>query len=123
MKVLCTGSREWTNDEIIRRELSLLPPGTIIVHGHCPWGADAIVDRIARELGFEVRRYPARWGTYRRGYDGNARNQRMIDEEHRSDEPFDLCLAFPKNTIQWGGTMDCMERAREAGIPTKVVTK
>lgn len=123
MKVLCTGSREWTNEEIIRNELSALPAGTIIVHGACPWGADEIVDRIASELGFEMRRYHAKWGTYRRGYDGNARNQRMINEEHRPEEPIDLCLAFPKNTIQWGGTMDCMQRAENAGIRVKVVPK
>jgi hypothetical protein len=122
MKVLVTGSREWTNESVIRRELSALPIGTIIVHGACPWGADAVVDRISVELGFEVRRYPAKWGTYRKGYDGNHRNQYMIDQEHFVEEPIDLCLAFPKNVIQWGGTMDCVGRAREAGIDVKVVT-
>ncbi len=59
------------------------------------------------------------------GFAGHARNQRMIDEEHKQkpEEPIDLCLAFPKNTIQWGGTMDCMERVRDANIPMKVVVR
>lgn len=124
MKVLVTGSREWTSEEIIRRELSALPKGTIIVHGACPWGADTIADGVARSLGFEVREYPATgWGSYLRGHAGPARNHRMIREENRPEEPIDLCLAFPKNAIQWGGTMDCLQRARDAGIPTKVVTE
>jgi hypothetical protein len=121
LKVLITGSREWTNEPLIRAELSQLPPDTIIVHGACPWGADAIADRIAVELGLEVHRYPARWTARMRGHAGTARNQEMIDQEHFLEEPIDLCLAFPKNIIQWGGTMDCMARAREAGIEIKVV--
>lgn len=124
MKVLVTGSREWTNEEVIRRELSSLPTGTIIIHGACPWGADVIVDRISRELGFEVREHPATgWGSYLRGHAGNARNHRMIKEEHQPDEPIDLCIGFPMNTIQWCGTMDCIQRARDVDIPTKVVTE
>ena len=123
MKVLITGSREWTNEKIIHRELSALPEKTIIVHGACLWGADIIANCVAHDLGFKVRSYPAEWGTYRRGHGGTRRNQRMIDEEHRPEEPIDLCLAFPKNTIQWGGTMDCLQRARDAGILTKVVTE
>jgi YspA, cpYpsA-related SLOG family len=119
MKVLVTGSREWTNEEIIRSELSRLPVGTIIVHGACPWGADTIADRIAVSLGFEVRRYPARWTARMQGHAGTARNQRMIDQEHFEEEPIDLCLAFLKNRIQWGGTMDCATLAREAGIEVK----
>ena len=121
MKVLATGSREWTSEQIIRRELSLFPGGTIIVHGACPWGADAIVDRISRELGFEVREYKARWGSFSRGFAGHARNDRMIREEHRPEEPIDLCLAFP--TVLCRGTVDCLWRAEQKGIPTKVVTE
>lgn len=122
MKVLVTGSREWTNEDIIRRELSALPVGTIIVHGACPWGADAIADRVAVELGFEVRRYPARWTARMQGHAGTARNQRMIDQEHFPEEPIDLCLAFPMNTIQWGGTMDCVTRAFDAKIDVRIVS-
>jgi len=121
LKVLITGSREWTNEAVIHRELSALPAGTIIVHGACSWGADAIADRVAVELGFEVRRYPARWTARMRGHAGTARNQRMIDEENFEEEPIDLCLAFPMNTIRWGGTMDCMKRATEAGIDVRTV--
>jgi hypothetical protein len=121
MKVLVTGSREWANEEIIRRELSTLPAGTIIVHGACPWGADKIADRVARELGFKVREYEARWRSYSRGFAGHARNDRMIREEHRTEEPIDLCLAFP--TFLCRGTLDCLWRAEKAGIPTKVVTE
>jgi len=52
MKVLVTGSRDWEDAKAIERELAKLPPGTIIVHGHCPTGADAMADKIAMKLGF-----------------------------------------------------------------------
>ena len=60
MKVLITGSRDWTDVETIVEELSKFPPGTIVVHGACR-GADNVADAIAEALGLDVRKYPAAW--------------------------------------------------------------
>ncbi len=53
MKILVTGSREWTKRDPIRRELSKYPAGTILVHGAAD-GADSIAGEIGKELGFII---------------------------------------------------------------------
>jgi hypothetical protein len=53
MRVIVAGAVAWSDADAIRRELSKLPPGTVVIHGDCP-GADAIAGRVAVELGFAV---------------------------------------------------------------------
>ncbi len=126
MKVLVTGSRDWTDRKAIERELRKLPAGTIIVHGACPTGADAIADEIARKLGFEVRPYPADWDEAERQGNRNSagpiRNSKMLRDEHPDKDgvPFDLCLGFTLNLDRSRGTRDCVRKARKAGIKTDV---
>lgn len=64
---------------MIYRVLSKLPKDTILVNGGAR-GADLIADTIGRDLGFEVRQYPADW-TQGRGA-GVTRNARMLIKEH-----------------------------------------
>lgn len=53
MRVIVAGAVAWADVEAIRRELTKLPVGTVVIHGDCT-GADAIAGQIARELGFMV---------------------------------------------------------------------
>jgi hypothetical protein len=53
MRVIVAGAVAWANADVIRRELSRLPAGTVVIHGDCP-GADALAGQIAAELGFAV---------------------------------------------------------------------
>jgi hypothetical protein len=53
MRVIVAGAVAWANVDAIRRELTKLPPGSVVIHGDCP-GADALAGRIAAELGFAV---------------------------------------------------------------------
>ncbi len=119
MKVLVCGGREWLNVGAIERELRKLPPGTIIVHGHCPSGADRMADQVARELGFEVRRYPADWTTHGKAA-GPIRNSEMLTKEHRLEEPIDKGLAFHENLERSKGTRDMVKKLRAKFIPTEV---
>ena len=114
MRVLVTGSRDWTDEEAI--EVALAPLGTggepvTIVHGACPTGADAIAHKIALRYGYEVEPHPADWTTHGRAA-GPIRNQEMVDLGA------DLCLAFPLSTSR--GTWDCVRRAIEADITLTV---
>ena len=127
MKVLVTGSRDWADPEAIEREFRKLPQGTIIIHGACPTGADALADKIAMKMGFKIRRYPADWnaelaatGSARAA--GPKRNARMIKDEHpdKDGKPIDFGLAFTRDMSRSRGTKNCVERARSAGIKVEV---
>ena len=76
--VLVCGSRTWTDEQRVREELAALPADTIILHGACPKGADAIADRIARELGLAVEACPADWTRHGKKA-GVLRNLKMLD--------------------------------------------
>ena len=110
MRVIVTGSRKWTNEAAIERELRGLPPGTVIVHGNAH-GADALAGTIARRLGFSVEAHTADWKRLGRAA-GILRNQSMLELGA------DLVLAFPHpDSI---GTYDMIERARKAGIAVRI---
>jgi len=114
-KILVTGDRAWDDIPRVVEALQVYRPGTILIHGACR-GADIICAAVAEALGFVVRAYPADWVKYKRG-GGPVRNQQMIDEEHRSDEPIDVCLAFHNHIQDSKGTADMLSRVDKAGIP------
>lgn len=113
MRLLITGSRDWTGKTLISDDLQGWPEGTVIVHGGCLTGADAMADDLAQSYGYEVIVFFADWDN-----DGKAagpiRNSRMLNE----GGPFDLCLAYP--LPQSKGTVDMMKKCQAAGI--KVMT-
>lgn len=115
MKVLVCGSRHWTKRAPIERELAKLLPGGIVVHGDHWEGADRIADTIARQMGLEVRNYPAIWALYGRAA-GPRRNSDMLRKEHIPSEPIELCLAFAEDFARAPGTSDMRRKAVAAGI-------
>lgn len=117
MKVLVTGSRDWTDRAAIKRAL-IEAKATIVVHGNAR-GADLLAKEVAIELKIEQRPYPARWDRYGRSA-GVFRNIEMLQKEHLPDSPIDLVLAFPlAHSI---GTRHMVKIAREAGIHTIEIT-
>lgn len=118
MLILCCGDREWSNFDVVYRELAALPPGTKIVHGACR-GADTIAGIVARDLGLPVQGIPADWDKWRRlgrpKAAGPIRNREMLDKKP------DLVLAFHDDLSRSRGTKDAVEEARRRGIPVKVV--
>lgn len=110
MRILITGSRDWTDGDFIERILSwhMYTPVPIIVHGGCR-GADQIAGSIARKWGLQEEVYPAEWNSHgiRAGY---IRNRKMVDLGA------DICLAFILNQSK-GATM-CANLADKAGIRT-----
>lgn len=114
MKVLFTGSREWTDRGPVWSLLNSLNRDTIIIEGANPKGLDNMAYEMAGELGFKHRvRFPAQWKNYGNAA-GSRRNQLMLD----TSKP-DLVVAFP--TASSKGTLDMMVRAARAGVPVFVL--
>lgn len=129
MRVLVTGSRNWSDRETIRRALAEIADmyphnwddnGIVLVHGGCnlrrgghpttpePRGADAIAHVLWRSWGLHSEMHKAEWAVHGRAA-GPIRNKLMVDLGA------DICLAFILDESP--GATDCARRAREAGIP------
>lgn len=115
MRILITGSRNWTDHKRVLYAMEQAAKDVplnevVIVHGACPTGADAIANKIAIGSSVRVERYRADWAKYGKAA-GPIRNQEMVDLGA------DLCLAFFLGESR--GTKDCSDRAERAGIPVK----
>lgn len=133
MRVIVTGSRDWEGraaefeiHRVLQRLESLADtlgskltnrlsgfvdspgPRLTIVHGGCPRGADAIVDRWARRRDYEPEIHAPDWKMGKSA--GIFRNTYMVDLGA------DMCIGFIRNTSP--GTLDCLYKASAAGIPT-----
>lgn len=91
--------KEWTSEKVE------------LIHGNAR-GADKMAAEVAKELGWDVLAVPAEWDRYGRGA-GHKRNQEMVKMKP------DLCVAFWDGESR--GTLDCISRAKSAGIKVRVV--
>lgn len=118
-RVLVTGSRDWTDEETIRRGLDQAIVNALctvdidelydlvtVVHGGAR-GADALVAKVAAELGCQLEEHPADWERHGKAA-GPIRNAEMVAAGA------DICLAFPRGASR--GTRGCMRLAALAGI-------
>lgn len=137
MRVLITGSRDATTDEVIRlalKQIDAESPGPhTLVHGDAR-GADRLAAKAATELGWTVEAHRAEWEApctaacdhqgrrTRQGprgattycpAAGGRRNGRMVALGA------DLCVAFLLRGAKNIGTRDCIRRAGRAGIPIR----
>jgi len=125
-RVIVCGSRDWTDREIIHRELGQISDRAVLVHGACETGADKIAAEEWEGAGLKVEPHPASWLIHAPGWcrcgkvkprvckgAGPKRNQEM------ADLGADLCLAFPLKDSR--GTWDMVRRAKKKGIEVKVV--
>lgn len=122
MRVLVTGSRDWTNELAIRSRfmvaagfVNLFGEGVTLISGACPTGADAIAERVAYQLGWKIERYPADWTRHGKRA-GFVRNAYMVDE----CAP-DLCFAFIKNGSKGASMTHAL--ALKAGLRTCLTTE
>lgn len=107
-RVLVCGGRDFTNADLLNRELDRLHAehgfGGLI-EGGAP-GADTLAGVWADARGVPRQTFPADWKKHRRAA-GPIRNQQMLDE----GKP-DLVVAFPGGT----GTAGMMKLAKTAGV-------
>lgn len=131
MRILVTGSRDWTDWRTLNLaliETAKSDRDVTLVHG-CARGTDSLAAAAARKLGWQVEDHPADWNApcrascgprdHRRpgrgGVEycpaaGDYRNQAMVDQGA------DVCLAFFVHGSLNKGTTDCATRAKKAGI-------
>lgn len=117
MRMLVTGSRDWTDINRLCREIiwfATVSQNVTLVHGACPTGADDIADDFGTTHGWTIERHPADWGRHGRRA-GFVRNAAMVSAGA------EVCLAFIKNKSS-GATM-CADLAEKAGIPTHRFTE
>lgn len=131
-RVLICGDRNWTNFEVILRELSRVqldrgvevviegengtyagfPPNRRVVKG-----ADLMGRAAAERLGIPVLPYAADWRKHGKAA-GPIRNRQMLTEGKPT-----LVLAFHDFLDASKGTKDMVNAARNAGVPAQIVTQ
>lgn len=150
MRILITGSRDWTDDEVIERALwdalrdsedaawlaeqkakdpngkYAIPAGgdtdsVTVVHGACPTGADAIADKLVRY--YAQSRLNMNWilEVYPADWETHGKAAGPIRNHEMVERGADVCLAFIKNESR-GASMTA-RFAEEAGIRTVVYTE
>jgi YspA, cpYpsA-related SLOG family len=121
-RILITGSRGWSDKETIKNAILGALPGfpndgdAVVIHGGAR-GADRLAADICASYQIPVEVHEAEWTSHGvfNAAAGQQRNQRMVDAGA------DACLAFWDGHSR--GTLDCINRAKEAGIPTMVYTE
>jgi len=139
MRLLVTGSRNWTDTMFLEAALErvaesliharpeeYIRDGLVVVSGHCRQGADRLAEEWAKSVfAHEPETHPADWRQGKRA--GFARNKYMVDLGA------DRCVAFimrcikptcPKRGIHGShGATHCADYAESQGIPTDRYTE
>lgn len=111
MRVLCCGSRTWTSQAIMEREMAFIKRGDVVVSGNAR-GADRMAERVAENAGAIVERFPARWDLFGRSA-GFRRNIEMLDSG------VDMVLAFWDGVSR--GTPHTMREAKARNLRVRVI--
>lgn len=110
MKIAIVGSRDFDRLDLVVDYVKNLPPGTVVVSGGAR-GVDRVAANTATSCGFPVVEYRADW-TLGKGA-GFARNTMIVEQADR-------VVAFWDG--QSRGTLDTINKARQAGRPVQVAT-
>lgn len=122
MKILVSGSREWTNKEAIKRvlldyhEWAIMSETKItLIHGGAR-GADTLAGEVAQKFGWDVEVFKADWETHKKGA-GPIRNKLMLEQKP------DLVICFTPNILESKGTKNCYLQAVERNFSVVVYNK
>ena len=115
-RVLVSGWREYTNQEVVNGVLDELHAARridMLIHGAAQ-GVDTLAERWAMTRDVGTERYPAKWEQLGAGA-GAARDQEMLDVGKPT-----LVVCFVATASR--GTRDMMERAVAAKVPVHYVS-
>ena len=115
-RVIIAGTRSFNDYELLRDSCNNLlsekqRTHTVVVISGTARGADQIGERYARERGFQLRRFPAKWEQYGKSA-GHIRNAKMADNA-------DALIAFWDGESK--GTKNMIDNARRKGLEVRVV--
>lgn len=116
-RILCAGSRHWSDREMIYNALIRYHEKQFIdyiIEGEAH-GADKLSAEIAHSLGIPVMDFPAMWDVYGRSA-GPIRNQQMIDNGMPT-----CALLFHDDITHSRGTRDMMLRLQKHHIPFEII--
>lgn len=114
-RILACGSREYGDwRQILDVLAEYKNQDTVVIHGACPRGADLWVDKAARSLGYDVRKFPAEWDKYVDGKRLGKRAGPIRNIEMLKQRP-DVVLAFGDGR----GTRGVVRGAERKGIPVR----
>lgn len=121
-RVLVTGSRDWEDRRTIDDTLTALAAAntfhnrtTVIVHGACPTGPDAMADDWAR---WHAQRSPlVEFERHRANWQLNGKRAGFIRNANMVNLGADVCLAFIKDGSR--GASHTAALAEQAGIPVR----
>ena len=115
-RLLVTGSRDWSDVEVIATELQFVAKkykNVVLVSGHAI-DADRIAELIAVDLGWVVEIHEPDWTLHGKSA-GFKRNTTMLETDVQA------VLAFHKDNSK--GTADTIKKAKERKIPTRVLVE
>ena len=115
-RLLVSGSRTWTDVEVITTELQFIAKkynNVVLVSGHAV-GADRIAEEVAVGLGWVVEIHEPDW-KLNGDSAGYKRNTTMLETDVQA------VLAFHKDNSK--GTADTIKKAKERKIPTRVLVE
>lgn len=118
-RILITGSKNWTDKATIRHAIFETwkgvgsPKNTVLLVDGAR-GANSYAQRCGEAFGFIIEQHNAGWKIENKSA-GPQRNQHMVNAGA------DICLAFLIEPSV--GTIDCIERAKEAGIPVEIYSQ
>lgn len=112
MRVLVFGGRDYKDKKAIHEVLDKFDADTILVHGDCPTGADAIAKAYAIEHEWIYWSFPAQWKRLQSSSAGPIRNIRML----KITKPH-LGIGFPGGR----GTRNMASLLEEAGVKVEKI--
>ena len=115
-RLLVSGSRTWTDVDVITTELQFIAGkynNVVLVSGHAV-GADRIAEQVAEKLGWVIEIHEPDW-KLNGDSAGYKRNTTMLETDVQA------VLAFHKDGSK--GTADTIKKAKERKIPTRVLVE
>lgn len=109
-----TGARNWPDQECVNEMLSAFQP-QLVIHGHCPTGADHFAQRWAEKHGIFALPIKALWAEDGERAAGPVRNGELVQIAKILSRRHQVCFfAFP---LPGGtGTQDCVRKAKRAEL-------